>query len=263
MDYLSIISSINKDNKISESCNAIVYKKGKYIIKMIALDKAHTNEIKALKKLTKIKSSKYFISRYRKSIKTNINIYIVMETLTGPDLFDMAGCYQKIEEYIIIMRHLLHGLEFMHNNGIVHRDIKLENIVLDKKCPKYVDFGHSILLDDMKHNFRTGGTIKCLSPELLELYNHSVLDFSQLNEIKKILIASDIWALGISFYELINNRMAFCDRNIMVLKNDVKERDIFSYTNTFLDQVVEDMLTKDYHLRPNISEILTQLDRNL
>lgn len=258
MDYISLILNLNKYDQISKEGNSIVYKKNNYVIKIIDREKSKTNEIRVLKALSKVKSSKHFISRYYKSIESNSNVYIIMEALTGPDLFYMAHRNLGITQYKDIFKHLLLGLNFIHQNNIVHRDIKLENIVLDNGYPKYIDFGHAILLDNIGYNFRAGGTIKCLSPELLTLYSNTI-DFSKHHEIKKILISSDIWALGISFYELINNQIAFCDENLNLLKIDIVNRNIVSHSNTFLDSIIEDMLTKDYLLRPTINEILVQL----
>ena len=81
-------------------------------------------------------------------------IHLVTEQVKGPDLFDYIK-QVKVDEMGLkeIMRKLLSGLGYLHSLGAVHRDIKLENIMIGISgdeaktiTPKLIDFGLSIVL---------------------------------------------------------------------------------------------------------------------
>lgn len=89
------------------------------------------------------------------------------------------------------MQKLLLGLNQLHNAGIVHKDIKPNNILIEEKTavPHYIDYGFSCTEQDIKCLNERVGTPLYLSPECFAKYPLSF----EMN--KKI----DIWALGITF----------------------------------------------------------------
>lgn len=100
-----------------------------------------------------------------------------------------------IEQGIGLCLQICYGLDFLHQNGIVHRDVKPENFLISKDGQvKIVDFG----LSKSKKSWRMrmmregGGTRKYMSPE-------------QLNR-KPLDLRSDIFSLGITMYELFTGK---------------------------------------------------------
>jgi serine/threonine protein kinase len=100
-----------------------------------------------------------------------------------------------IEQGIDLCLQICYGLDFLHQNGIVHRDVKPENFLISKDGQvKIVDFG----LSKSKKSWRMrmmregGGTRKYMSPE-------------QLNR-KPLDLRSDIFSLGITMYELFTGK---------------------------------------------------------
>ena len=96
-----------------------------------------------------------------------IYIHLVTEQIEGPDLFDYIK-QVKVDELGLkeIMKKLLNGLGYLHNLGVVHRDIKLENIMIgltgDKTktiTPKLIDFGLSIVLGPGEQTKDVCGTL--------------------------------------------------------------------------------------------------------
>ncbi|KAF3156080.1 hypothetical protein TWF225_010695 [Orbilia oligospora] len=139
------------------------------------------NEIKILKQLRHpaiIRIIDIFCSQWKQDI-------LIMEYSPHGDIsnFDLLGWSEadKLESF----RQLLSGLKYLHRNRIMHRDIKLENILLISRSPpvlKYVDFGLSKLVTPQMTPL---GTFTYLAPEY---FNKEGISFP-----------ADVWALGITF----------------------------------------------------------------
>jgi len=127
----------------------------------------------------------------------NIRRCLVMEYIDGHNLRKhIVERDLTVPQMISLAIRLCHGLDFLHQNGIVHRDVKPENFLFsrDMKQVKIVDFG----LSKSGASWRTrwmkegGGTRRYMSPEQLS---------------KKHLDArSDIFSFGITLYELFTGR---------------------------------------------------------
>lgn len=131
-----------------------------------------------------------------------------------------------LDEIIFVMTRLISQLDNLHTNGIVHNDIKPDNIIIqyvdnEIKNVLFIDFGVSCI-----KVCRPSGTIIYLAPELYRIINHtpeSVLKIKQQllskeatkEEGKTIPInksdymKTDVYSLGIVFYEMIHNKMPY------------------------------------------------------
>jgi calcium-dependent protein kinase len=98
----------------------------------------------------------------------------------------------------IIVRKVLSALKYMHSNGVAHRDIKLENILLDgNNEPKIIDFGLAAKFqsDEYANLAGTVGTLYSMAPEVLD---GSSYDFK-----------CDIWSVGVVTYLLLSQMQPF------------------------------------------------------
>jgi len=125
--------------------------------------------------------------------------YIVMEYLPGITLRQLLKDFSTLtwEQTIDVVKAVLNGLDAAHSAGIVHRDVKPENVLLaDDGRIKIADFG---LARAASHNTQTGqallGTVAYLSPELV---TGSPAD-----------VRSDIYGLGIMMYEMLTGEQPF------------------------------------------------------
>jgi serine/threonine protein kinase len=93
------------------------------------------------------------------------------------------------------MNKILKGLEYLHSIGVAHRDIKFENIILDGKEPKFIDFGLSKVFIEGETSRERIGTMAYSSPEILLGCNHD--------------ISTDVWSLGIVLHVLLTGDYPF------------------------------------------------------
>jgi len=125
--------------------------------------------------------------------------FIVNELIKGStlkDLLDSRG-YLTIQESYDVMVQLLSALNYAHIHQCVHKDIKPQNIYIQNDgTVKLGDFGISEILSlNSKGERKVMGTVQYCAPEIFEGSNASV--------------ASDIYASGIVFYEMLTGKLPF------------------------------------------------------
>jgi serine/threonine-protein kinase len=122
-----------------------------------------------------------------------------MEYVEGKSLRDVINEYDLgMDKIIDIICQISEGLRQAHKEGIVHRDVKPENIIVGKNARvRILDFGLAKLkgVSKLTKETSTLGTIHYMSPEQLQG--------------KEVDQRSDIWALGVILYELLTGEMPF------------------------------------------------------
>src|SRR5438270_9037884 len=127
--------------------------------------------------------------------------FITMEFIEGEDLRSLIHEKKKLppEEAVEIMRQVCRALEAAHTVGVIHRDLKPQNIMRDKSGRVLVmDFGLARLQDSTDGMTQTGaivGTMEYMSPE------------QGLG--KPLDERSDLFAVGLIFYELLTGQMPY------------------------------------------------------
>lgn len=168
--------------------------------------------------------------------ETNGNPYLVMEYVPGGTLKEFMTEAVPYPLAAKILLPVARALEYVHAQGIIHRDVKPANILIDEDDqPKLSDFGVIQLLESKEQETVTGvgiGTPDYMSPEQ--------------GMGKGVDHRADIYALGVIFYELITGKKPYTAETPMAIaiKHATEPFPKPSKTIKHLPKVVEDVLMK-------------------
>ncbi len=200
--------------KIYESKNSLVYRaiqssnKGFVIVKILKENYPNPSELTRYKQEYDITNSlrsdsiirAYDLRRYENTLA------MLLEDFGGESLgFLISKQHQKftIEEFLQISIKIVEGLEFIHSNNIIHKDINPSNIVYNPQTKKLkiIDFGIATRLlrenQLIRNPSQLEGTLLYISPEQTGRMNRGI-DYR-----------TDFYSLGITLYELLTHRLPF------------------------------------------------------
>ena len=186
--------------------------------------------------------------------------YIVMEYVKGRTLKQWLAARGAlpVNEAVYVMRQITLGIQAAHEKGIIHRDIKPQNVlVTDDGSIKITDFGIAMAQDALQLTVSDSvmGSVHYLAPELAKG--------------EPATFRSDIYSLGIVFYELLSGDVPYrADAPVQVALKHLREempliRDLNPAIPQFIENIVIKATAKNKTNRyASCAELLYDLDRS-
>ncbi|CAI9116096.1 OLC1v1017162C1 [Oldenlandia corymbosa var. corymbosa] len=156
------------------------------------------------------------VVRLHEVIASRTKIYIILEFITGGELFDKIVHNGRLSEAEArrYFQQLIDGVDYCHSKGVYHRDLKPENLLLDSQGNlKISDFGLSALPGEGVNLLKTTcGTPNYVAPEVL---SHKGYDGA----------LADIWSCGVILYVLMAGYLPFDEVDLTTLYGKIETAD--------------------------------------
>ncbi|PKS12850.1 hypothetical protein jhhlp_000190 [Lomentospora prolificans] len=184
----------------------------------------------------------------RDVVRTNYHWYMLFEFVNGGQMLDYIISHGKLKEKQArkFSRQIASALDYCHRNSIVHRDLKIENILISKTGDiKIIDFGLSNLFSPRAHLKTFCGSLYFAAPELLQARAYTGPEV-------------DVWSFGIVLYVLVCGKVPFDDQSMPALHAKIKKGavDYPSWLSSDCKHLMSRMLVTDPKQRATMYEVL-------
>ncbi|KAJ9151124.1 Non-specific serine/threonine protein kinase [Pleurostoma richardsiae] len=189
-----------------------------------------------------------YICGLRDVVRTNYHWYMLFEYVNGGQMLDYIISHGKLKEKQArkFSRQIASALDYCHRNSIVHRDLKIENILISKTGDiKIIDFGLSNLFAPRGHLKTFCGSLYFAAPELLQARAYTGPEV-------------DVWSFGIVLYVLVCGKVPFDDQSMPALHAKIK-KGIVDYPNWLSSEcknLLSRMLVTDPRQRATMAEVM-------
>ncbi|XP_067142814.1 LOW QUALITY PROTEIN: uncharacterized protein [Centruroides vittatus] len=237
-------------------CDFVIKVFRKHVITEEYVDKFIRREVRSMEQVKHPN-----IITFLQTIETKSSFCVLMEMASKGSLLDIITEEKSLDEAKANrwFHHLVHGVKYLHNKGIVHRDLKAENLLIDGfDILKISDFGFSrsympVLNEEDKNN------MKDITPLLCHSFCGSYAYASPeiLNGMPYDPRLSDIWSIGVVLYVMVYGQLPFDDENFIKLQKEVGKKVKFpskSKISNGCKALIEDIL-KPFNTRIYIPEI--------
>ncbi|KAI8916100.1 kinase-like domain-containing protein, partial [Gorgonomyces haynaldii] len=175
-------------------------------------------------------------------------VYLVMELCENGELYKYLKQRDPLTEQETrgIMHQLVKGLHYLHSNGIIHRDLKLSNMLLSRQMDlKIADFGLAVKMKDQQSEQKTMcGTPNYISPEIVARQPYG--------------LASDVWSVGCMMVTLLTGSPPFQTSAVKSTLDRISREDyrIPEHWSPSTRDLVSQLLQKEAKNRPSLDQVL-------
>ncbi|KAM0967580.1 hypothetical protein FF1_016098 [Malus domestica] len=251
-------SMLRYEEKIASGSNGDLYQ-GSYCgrdvaIKVLSTErlnetmKEFTQEVYIMRKV-RHKNVVQFIGACTKPPK----LCIITEFLSGGSMYDFLHKQRGVLSLLSLLRVAIdvsRGMNYLHQNNIIHRDLKAANLLMDGTgVVKVADFGIARVRAESGVMTAETGTYRWMAPEVIEHrpYNHK----------------ADVFSFGVVLWELLTGKLPYENLTPLQAAVGVVQKGlrptIPSHTNPMLMELMERCWQQDPSLRPEFSEIVNML----
>ena len=192
--YGTVVLAVHKSSREQRAIKII----NKYKLRNEEQKRKVVSEVEILRKL----DHPHIVKVYE-FYEDEFNLYVVMELCSGGELLDSIinnGCLNESDS-ALYMSQILSAVYYMHSLRIVHRDLKLENMLLENKSSKNIkiaDFGTATEFFPGKSLNHMIGTISYIAPEVFK---------------KNYTEKCDMWSCGVIMYILLTGKLPFASKS--------------------------------------------------
>ncbi|KAM5507926.1 Serine/threonine-protein kinase [Microsporum canis] len=189
-----------------------------------------------------------YVCGMRDVVRTNYHWYMLFEYVNGGQMLDYIISHGKLKEKQArkFARQIASALDYCHRNNIVHRDLKIENILISKTGDiKIIDFGLSNLFSPKGQLKTFCGSLYFAAPELLQARQYTGPEV-------------DVWSFGIVLYVLVCGKVPFDDQSMPQLHAKIK-KGVVEYPpglSSDCRNIISRMLVTDPKQRACLAEIM-------
>eukprot|EP00439_Symbiodinium_sp_Y106_P081627 s980_g20.t1 len=181
-------------------------------------------------------------------VETPSQIVLVMEFANGGDLLRYVRTQRRLQEPSVkdLFKQLMDGLAHVHDMCVVHRDIKLENLLLDPYgCVKIADFGVAVVAQPGRQLHEHCGTPSYIAPEILLEAGYEGFP-------------ADVWSSGVSLYAMLCGRLPFKGKSMPDLKRSILrgQYHLPDHLSPSSVSLVNTMLMLEPRSRPRVGAVL-------
>ena len=174
------------------------------------------------------------IIKLEETYETEKYLYLVLELVTGGELFDLVVDAGRLTEDVTrtLFIQMLDAVGYMHSQGIAHRDLKPENMLLAAQGStvlKISDFGLSRILGVDSVMGTLCGTPQYIAPEIL----------SKSGNGDGYSVAVDMWSLGVILYVCLSGMLPYLDDADMSVFEQI-QRGLYSFPTNVWGQISEE-----------------------
>ena len=210
-------------------------------------------ELRVLKKL-----EHHNIVGYYSAARQPSSVLVFMEYVAGGSLASILEQFGRLQESLVVnfAFQILNGMQYLHSNNVVHRDIKCANVLISVEgTAKLADFGSAHIIDENTGPAQgEGGTAFWMAPEVIRMDPN-------------VSFAADIWSFGCTVLEMLTNEVPFSHignafKVMTYMASGAKDEpvEIPGFITSMLSPVAHDLVTsclqRDPSRRPSVTALL-------